>query len=426
MDAPSPAVVAADAVSTQASGADSSSRRVEYCAAAAIFALAVAISPVTIRLLTGHLNFRSAVLCTIFDAFLLLVAGAVLARGALRRLFFHLIAWVVPLVLLVGLETIAGAIHLSDHVSIFQDFSTIKRGSNWGPGASHFAPPRDGYTVYRPWSGNGVTINEFGLRTAPPTRKLPGEYRIAVSGGSNVWGSRLADADTIPAMLQAALRRIGRDEISVYNFGIEDANMARELALLRHFKDIYGIDQVIFLTGGADALGAYFATKGQPLEDRPDLITSFELYRTIDRIRTIWFDPSPNRLARIDQSLSRLAKGNRLTEGILAANDYCRAAALRCDFVLMPMLATRRSLVGTEVKLAQTYRGLYPRLDVFTRQIYRSALDLGLTGQVHDLAALFDTNPEQVYIDGGHNNETGIAVVADALLPIATTAGPSN
>src|SRR4029077_15661979 len=37
--------------------------------------------------------------------------------------------------------------------------------------------------------------------------------------------------------------------ISVYNFGIESAEIANELALLRQFRDLYSIDQVIFYTG---------------------------------------------------------------------------------------------------------------------------------------------------------------------------------
>jgi hypothetical protein len=198
------------------------------------------------------------------------------------------------------------------------------------------------------------------------------------------------------------------------------------LALLQHFKDIYGIDQVLFFTGGADVIGEYFAIKGQPLGASPDRIASFELYKTINLIRTTWFVSSPDRLARIEQSLSGVAKTNRLTEGMIAANDYCRAAALRCDFVLMPLLATRQSPVGTEIKLAQTYGRMYPGLDILTRQIYRSALDLRLAGRVQDLSAVFDRSAQQVFLDLGHNNEAGHAAIADALLPMVTPTPPSE
>jgi len=110
----------------------------------------------------------------------------------------------------------------------------------------------------------------------------------------------------------------------------------------------------------------------------------------------------------------------------MAANAYCRAATLHCDFVLMPLLVTRQSPIGTEAKLAQTFGGLYPRLDVLARQMYRSALDLRLTMQVHDFTAVFDSNSEQVYLDGGHNNEAGHLAIVDALLPIVMPTPPSK
>jgi hypothetical protein len=410
----------------QVSGAAPSNRIAEYCAAAAIVALAVAISPATISLLT-RLNFRLLAISVSFDLFLLLVAFALLARGRLRRIFFYLIPWTVPLVLLAGLETIAGAIHLTDRIAPIVDFSTIKRGNDWGKGEDYRLPAKDGYIVYRPWKGKGVTINELGLRTALPTPKLPGEYRIAVSGGSSVWGAGLADEDTIPAQLQVALRRSGHNEISVYNFGIEDATLDRELALLRHFKDIYQIDQVVFITGGSDVFREYFDIGGQPLQASTmgKLIASFELYGAIDRVR-IWWGPSRIRQARLEQALPQVPNSNRLTKGILAAKDYCGTIGLRCDFVLTSLLTLRRSPVGGEVHLVRMAGNWWPKLDALTAKMYRDVADLGLTEQVHDFTTVFDSSPEQVYIDIGHNNEVGNLVIVDALLPIVMATPPSK
>jgi lysophospholipase L1-like esterase len=430
MDALPPDPAAAELRSKHAPGAAASSRTVDYFAAAIIAGLAFAVSPVAIRMLTGRseLNFRPFLLSVTFDLFLLLVAGAVLARGRVRRFFFALIACALPFVLLAALETLAGAVHLSDRVAVFQDLSTIKRGSDWGPGKSHLAPEKDGFVLYRPWSGNGVTINALGLRTALPAPRSSGEHRIAVVGSSETWGFRLADADTIPALLQAALRDHGHVEISVYNFGIEDATLARELALLRHFKDIYGIDQVAFVAGASDLYSDYFAIQGDPLDSSRigRRIASFELYRTIERIRSTWFDPSPDRLARFDARYSaRLAgKNSGLIDGIVSADAYCTAAGLRCDFVLQPLVLFRRTPSGTETKIAQTYRRQYPHLDVLASQAYREALDLRLTGQVHDLTAVFDHSSTQFFIDEVHLNEAGNAALVDELLPIVTAKAP--
>jgi hypothetical protein len=115
--------------------------------------------------------------------------------------------------------------------------------------------------------------------------------------------------------LQAALRRNGHDNMSVYNFGVEDADISRELSLLKHYKDIYGIDQVIFFTGGADVLKEYLDRRAPGI--RPDRITSLELYRTIDRIRMTWFSPSP---ARLPGSTRRWPESQKTT---CSRKKYC-------------------------------------------------------------------------------------------------------
>jgi len=402
----------------------SSGRNVEYRIAFAVIGLVLAINPLSIRLLTHGIEpgVRPLVLSVVFDLFLLLVAGALFTRNKARRVFFHLLAWTLPFVLVAGLEVIAGAIHVPEHVAMFQDLSVIRRGSNWGPGKSHLAPEKDGFLLYRPWSGNGVTINDLGLRTSAPTPKAPGERRIALVGSSETFGTRLADDDTIAAQLQAALRRAGHNEISVYNFGIEDSNLPRGLALLRHFRDIYQIDQAVFIAGGGDVFGEYLQIEGGPAHD-DSFVANSRLYKAIELIMATWFEPSPARLARFDARYRAQSADtkNRLVDGIKAASDYCRVASLRCDFILQPLLASRRQPVGTEIQLAQTYRRLYPRFGALAVQSYRAALDLGLDGQVHDLTTVFDDSSEQYYIDGGHVNEAGNAIIVAAILPIVTS-----
>jgi lysophospholipase L1-like esterase len=405
------------------SGATSTNRTVGNCTAA-IVALAVAVNLVAI--LAGYIEFtfRPLLLTSTFDVFLLLVGGALLARGRGRRWLHTLIACVLPFALLAGLEAIAGAVQLSQRISLTQDYSIIKRGSNWGPSMNHLAAEKDGFRLYRPWTGNGVTINDLGLRTVLPTPKSPGEHRIAVTGGSVAWGFRLADDDTIPSLLQATLHRSGHNEITVYNFAIEGATLASELALLKHFKDIYGVDQVVFFTGINDVYSEYFAASNRrPLDASKFLkyVAVFELYKTIDRIQNSWSETPPARMAQIDALISTKAGKNQLVDGVVAANEFCREVGLRCDFVLQPLTVARRSSKGTEAKLAQTYSRLYPGVGVLAAQMYHDALNLGLTDQVHDLTAVFDNSPQQVFIDGGHVNEAGNITIVDALLPIVTS-----
>jgi hypothetical protein len=139
----------------------------------------------------------------------------------------------------------------------------------------------------------------------------------------------------------------------VYNFGAEIDTIADELALLRHFLRIYAIDQAIFYTGGNDATNHYMATAGP---QGPQLLGgahAFELIKVAHRFSGKYLPPDNALLARIDNEvLPGLAHSNTLRDGIAAA-AYCRTAAMRCDFMLQPMLLTRRNPVGPEVAMGR-------------------------------------------------------------------------
>ena len=214
-----------------------SGRLIEYIVAAGLAVAAFVISPLGIELFTGRadLSFRVNVISVTFDLFLIALVAAVLACGRLRRVCFYALAWIFPLVLLASVEAVALSIRLADRIAPLEDTSLLTHKGAWPAqlmSDARFYVDADGLLLYRPWQGNGITLNQLGMRTAPPTPKAPGEWRIAVTGGSTAWGWRVLDADTIPVRLQAALRRAGHANVTVYNFGIEGATLKAELALL--------------------------------------------------------------------------------------------------------------------------------------------------------------------------------------------------
>src|SRR5262249_45357428 len=153
------------------------------------------------------------------------------------RIGFHLLAWGFPLVLLAGLEAGAIALHLADRVAPIEDLSLLADKDRW---PAHLMSKgrrevTDGMMLYRPWQGDGITLNALGLRTALPTAKIPGEWRIAVAGGSAVFGWRVLDADTIPVQLQQVLRAQGHANVTVYNFGIDANEIADDLRIVQRF-----------------------------------------------------------------------------------------------------------------------------------------------------------------------------------------------
>jgi len=400
-----------------------SKRAVDVAVAGAILLLALAISPIGIRLATGRLDLslRVNVLSLTFDAFLLILAGAVVAHGRARQVLFHLLAWSFALVFIAAIEVAAVATRLADRIAPLEDTSILSRGNWWPPHLMSNARlvDRDGMTLYRPWRGDGILINELGLRTAPPTPKQPGEWRIAVTGGSAAWGTRVLDVDTIAAQLQEALHRQGHSNVVVYNFGIEAAAIRNELSLLRRFRDLYAIDQTVFYTGGNDATERYLDAVAPPgrLGGLLGGVNAFELIKIGHRLSAKLWDPAPAFLARMDNDiLPQLARTNSLRDGIIAADAYCRTTMMRCDFMLQPMLLARRTPIGPEVAMARTLEQIYPRYGATIATIYRSAHDLGPT--VHDLSDLFDGSAAPAFIDGIHTNEAGYRLAAARIATI--------
>jgi lysophospholipase L1-like esterase len=403
-----------------------SCRLVEYFVAAGLAVVAFAVSPIGIELVTGRgaLSFRVNVISLIFVFFLIAVVAAVLARGRLRRICFHAIAWIFPLVLLAAAEMVALSIHLADRIAPLEDTSLLANKGPWPTftNASYYHTP-EGFVLYRPFHGPGITFNALGLRTAMPTPKAPGEWRVAVTGGSAVWGWHVFEADTIPVRLQEILRRTGHPNVTVYNFGIGGATLKQELALLRHFRNAYGIDQVLFYTGGNDAYLDYLAATNEGVW--LGRATSFELIKTAARLQAMSSEQTQQSLQRLDEKVLPAAlKMNTLHQVIVAADEYCRAAKLRCDFALQPMMFQRKTHSGAEAAMAKTLAHLYPRLDVLTERMYSDAMATAPAGHIFSLSHIFDGTSQPFFLDFVHLNEEGNRLAAEHVAPVVTARLP--
>lgn len=399
----------------------SSPRRLaDFAIAGLIVALAVTASPIGIRLMTGRIDLspRITVLSLTFSAFLMVLAAAVPSRRRMRVVTFHLLMFSFPLVLLAAIETAAIALHLADRFAPLQDMSTLVNRSSWPPQlmSAGRKVEQDGLQLYRPWRGPEIAINELGLRTAPPTPKRSGEWRIAITGGSVAFGWRMRDADTIPVLVQEVFHERGLPNVTVYNFGIDSAVVADELTLLKRFRKAYDIDQVIFLTGANDVTSSYMSVASPP-DGFAGLIigiNAFELSKFIGRLS----HASPGLLQKLDNDLlPSVARRNSLLDGLMAADEYCRISALRCDFVLQPVLLTRRAPIGPEIRLARTLREVYPRYDALFTTMYRTVEESGLP--VSDSSDVFDQLAEPYFIDVTHLNEAGNHRLAARITEIA-------
>ena len=400
-----------------------SRRRIaDFAITGLIVVLAVTVSPIGIRFVTGRLDLspRIIVLSLTFGVFLLVLAAAVPSWGRVKVVLFYLLMLSFPLVVLAAIEAAAIAFHLADRFAPLEDMSTLVNRNAW---PAHFMSAgrkveKDGLELYRPWEGHDIVINELGLRTALPTPRRSGEWRIAITGGSLAFGWRMRDADTIPVQVQEMFHERGLSNVTVYNFGIDSAVVADELTLLKRFRTVYDIDQVIFLTGTNDVTLNYMgiATPPDGFSGLIVGVNAFELLKFIGRLRAA--QASSDLVKKLDNELlPSVARRNSLLDGLIAADEYCRASALRCDFVLQPVLLTRRTPIGPEIRLVRTLREVYPRYDALFTTMYRTAESAGLP--VHNSSDVFDQSAEPYFIDVTHLNEAGNRLLAARIAEIA-------
>src|SRR5262249_8342209 len=118
-----------------------------------------------------NLSPRIMILSLTFGAFMLLLGGAVRSRGRMRVIIFYLLMLSFPVVLLAAMEVAASAFTLAARLPLHQDLSILVNRNGW---PVHFMSAerkveKDGLHLYRPWRGDGIVINELGLRTALST-----------------------------------------------------------------------------------------------------------------------------------------------------------------------------------------------------------------------------------------------------------------
>src|SRR5262249_12614019 len=179
---------------------------------------------------------------------------------------------------------------------------------------------------------------------------------------------------------------------------------------------LYAIDEVVFFTGANDATGSYMGAI-EPQDRFAGVLggaTAFELIKVASRLNALVVGPPQSVLAKMDDEiLPRLAKQNSLRDGVMAAQEYCGATAIVCDFILQPMLLTRREPRGPEIRLARSFELVYPRYRQLIATVYRSAVDTGAA--VQDGSDLLDQSLAPYFFDGAHFNEAGNYLVSQPI-----------
>jgi hypothetical protein len=289
--------------------------------------------------------------------------------------------------------------------------------------------------TYVPVRSEHYNANSLGFRGPEPSpRADPNELRIAVLGGSTVWGSMVADRDTMPARLETVLRAaLPSRNIHVYNLGIEGFALEQEIALAERLHDAVDPDALVFYDFFNDARLAYQGNFELPVFDRDEgtylaqregplwqrlrnakewLAGNSRVYRVIERVvRGLRSHPLPD--AVFEERLSRLVAGYR--ERIAAVTAHERARGIPVWAFVQPSIVTKQRSSEVEQGIYTEWIENYPGFDRFFVRGAQQAAAADDDLPIFDLSQLFAAVGEPLYWDCAHVDPDANQRIAEAI-----------
>jgi len=304
-------------------------------------------------------------------------------------------------------------------------------------------------------------LNRYGYRGPVVARKRPGELRVAVLGGSTVFGYGVAWNESVPALLEPKLRaRLGRD-VSVVNLGynnegaysfvpnLEDfAYMDYDaIVLYEGYNDLTGDESVntsvyrrnsaVFrLTGYFPILSLYLDEKAMMLRNGNNLNAAYDSARsdgptvfrpTLAQRTSAGAMETVSSMARaLDAQLSKVATDQRASLTKVSALgcsspwiNYCESIAAAIRFGRARGDAV---VVGSQPTLVLEHaRDVHSKQQAMLAEMVRSnfSSDKGVVWA--DLSAIVDLTAPNVTFDAMHlNPEANAAVAAGLVEPLAS------
>ncbi len=312
------------------------------------------------------------------------------------------------------------------------------------------------YTIWdrRYYPGDLISIDFGGFRRTTNNSEVEDALRVWVFGGSTAWGEGAPDEETIPSHLAGLMNAWGVDT-RVKNLGERGYVSTQEVVFLyRELQAGRRPDVVVFYDGINDAAAASnwpevpgshvslhrirdrFQFGEVPSERRRELARSLGIYKgsriVLDRLEA----RRQSAQARMDDAdidiTPRFLDANFRFLGGQAVDvwlaNYALVTALGDEFGFTAMFALQPSLWTDGKPLHVSERGiLAEHLDIRAMtHIMATRAEMSaiveerrrsgtLPSNVHNLAEVFSTVEEPVYIDYVHTAGPGYRIVAEAL-----------
>lgn len=338
---------------------------------------------------------------------------------------FQFASWTFPVLLVFLLEIGFAGTHYVRSLSDEWDYPKADRMADSVAKELIRSNPRrtiNEIPVHAPIQSEFFNINADGYRTRDFAAQSDADTRVIVVGGSTVFGTDVADRNTLPSRLQANYQR-REISVEVLNLGQEFLDIERELKAVRQFAGVIAPDTVIFYHGAND----FFYSWEEIMErEQGGLVLEDTLRnRLLARVRDSFFLAALRRMVQTDEKAESIAaKGalliktavDRYAKSREAAESFCRRQKFRCAFFLQPYITNKDPLSYSEqVRTRRDLTG-FPGFGDYYDEV--CAALLARFPETHDVRDALDGVEETVYFDLVHVNGTGNEALARAILAV--------
>jgi len=276
------------------------------------------------------------------------------------------------------------------------------------------------------YTGELFNIDENGFRrTWTPHLRSPSPV-VFVMGGSTVWGTGVADDDTLPSKLAQALSQQGRD-VQVINFGeagwVSTQNL---ITLMRELHDGNVPDVVVFYDGINDTTAALQElTAGTPQNESQRrlefnmtqgsglgiLVTALKELKGVDKlIHALRGSQGPSYPDTLPAEVVSVYETN-----VRIAKQLAQEWGFDLLFYWQPVIFTKRSLSEHEQRAQGFIFTAHRDLHLATNDAIRASAMLRDTTEFNDISDILDDAEQPLYIDFCHLGPEGNAIIAQTM-----------
>jgi lysophospholipase L1-like esterase len=310
------------------------------------------------------------------------------------------------------------------------------------------------FTVWRRAAFRGQTINidSDGIRITPGSDCSRGAFRVFTFGSSTMWGTGAPDWGTIPAYLEAGLKRNRQGPICVTNFG-ESGYVSTQsvIALMLQIQAGNIPNLAIFFDGASDIYAGYQSGRAGAIHEnfeltaarveRRDLPTSPLVIQALKS--TSLFRLADSQVSKLSATqgtgakavtyetmkIDRTALADSIADTYLNNYHTVDGLARRYGFAFYyfwpPTLSKgKKPLTGEEIVLT---RRTDPALHRLVDAVY-ATMDARIGPQYQNLFSitdLFDQCTSLIWLDDNHTTPVGNKMIAERMLRAMTETGPS-